>query len=107
MTRHRYIDGVVTLDLNRDACIGCGICTQVCPHAVFRIEEKKAQLTDRDACMECGACARNCPVGAIAVRTGVGCAYAVIVGALTGTEPRCDCAESSQGSQGAQGADCC
>lgn len=106
MTRHRYIDGVVSLKLNRDACIGCQTCERVCPHAVFRIEQRKAYLADRDACMECGACARNCPVGALSVRSGVGCAYAVIVGALTGTEPRCDCPAPS-GDSSADETSCC
>jgi hypothetical protein len=41
--------------------------------------------------MECGACAMNCAPGAITVRAGVGCAAAVITGALRGTEPTCDC----------------
>ncbi|MCK5737482.1 MAG: hypothetical protein KAH21_13440 [Spirochaetaceae bacterium] len=41
--------------------------------------------------MECGACKRNCPVGALAVREGVGCASAIIIGSLKGTEPQCGC----------------
>ncbi|MFQ6038100.1 MAG: 4Fe-4S binding protein, partial [Candidatus Aminicenantales bacterium] len=32
--------------------------------------------------MECGACARNCPSGAISVRAGVGCAYALLMSEL-------------------------
>jgi hypothetical protein len=43
--------------------------------------------------MECGACALNCPVQAISVTPGVGCAVAVIQGALRGTEPCCDCSQ--------------
>jgi ferredoxin len=35
-------------------------------------------VVDRDACLECGACARNCAAGALSVRAGVGCAYAII-----------------------------
>jgi ferredoxin len=60
------------------------MCTEVCPHGVFTIENGKAQIVDRDACMECGACARNCEVEAITVKSGVGCATAVIIAALRG-----------------------
>jgi NAD-dependent dihydropyrimidine dehydrogenase PreA subunit len=87
----RYLANVVTLALDEEKCTGCGMCTAVCPHAVFRIEERKAQIVDRDACMECGACAKNCPAEAISVEAGVGCAAAIIIGALTGTEATCDC----------------
>lgn len=34
--------------------------------------------------MECGACQQNCPGKAILVESGVGCATAMIVAALTG-----------------------
>ncbi len=78
--KQKYLSDVVTLELDVDTCIGCGTCTQVCPHGVFIVENKKARITDRDACMECGACAMNCPVAAISVRSGVGCAVAVIKG---------------------------
>jgi len=51
---------------------------EVCPHAVFGVQNGRVTLQDRDACMECGACAKNCPTSAIQVRAGVGCAYAVL-----------------------------
>ncbi|HDQ44765.1 MAG TPA: 4Fe-4S dicluster domain-containing protein [bacterium] len=88
----RYLKNVTTLALDISKCTGCGMCAEVCPHAVFRIEGRKAVIEDRDACMECGACARNCAPGALSVRAGVGCAAAVIAGKLRGTEnPACGC----------------
>ncbi len=77
MSGLRYLDDVVTLELNIGLCTGCGMCTEVCPHGVFVIENK-AVITDRDACIECGACVLNCPAGALSVETGVGCAAAVL-----------------------------
>ena len=70
----RYLEETVTLQFDEALCNGCGMCTRVCPHAVFALVEKRAVLVDRGACMECGACARNCELGAIQVRAGVGCA---------------------------------
>lgn len=87
----RYLEGVSTLKLDRQVCIGCGLCVAVCPHGVFSVEEEKARILDLDRCMECGACARNCPVAALSVKAGVGCASAIIYGWLTGKEPSCDC----------------
>lgn len=87
----RYLKDVVTLELDRETCIGCGRCVEVCPHRVFMLKDGKAYLVDRDACMECGACAVNCPVAVITVQSGVGCAYAIVKGKLKGTEPDCGC----------------
>jgi NAD-dependent dihydropyrimidine dehydrogenase PreA subunit len=81
----RYLESAVTLQFDPDRCNGCAMCTQVCPHAVFVMEDKRAVLADRGACMECGACARNCEMGAITVRVGVGCAAGVINDALRST----------------------
>lgn len=91
MNKLRYIENVVTLKLDREKCTGCGICLQVCPRAVFEMNDQKAFIKDKDACMECGACAKNCPSNAISVNSGVGCADAIIKGALTGKEPSCGC----------------
>jgi NAD-dependent dihydropyrimidine dehydrogenase PreA subunit len=89
MRREIYLKDVVTLELARDKCTGCGMCVSVCPHEVFELRDKKAVIINRDACMECGACAKNCPVGAISVHSGVGCANAIIRGSLKGTAPCC------------------
>lgn len=87
----RYLSGVATLRLDAALCNGCGLCTQVCPHGVFALEERKARIKELDRCMECGACARNCPAAALSVSAGVGCAEAIVRGWLTGTAPSCDC----------------
>ena len=90
---HKYLKNVVTLSLNNEKCTGCGKCTEVCPHGVFDISERKAQIVKRDLCMECGACALNCPGKAIGVNAGVGCAAAFIFSWFTGKEPACGCSD--------------
>ena len=76
--------GSNTLQYDPELCINCGMCSNVCPHAVFASGERVAQLVRRETCMECGACQRNCPAHAITVDSGVGCAAAMIRAALTG-----------------------
>ncbi|MCK5000415.1 MAG: 4Fe-4S binding protein, partial [Anaerohalosphaera sp.] len=78
MRKLRYLDNVVTLELDPEKCVGCQMCVTVCPHRVFAMNGSKAQIIDRDGCMECGACAANCPVQAISVTPGVGCASYII-----------------------------
>jgi NAD-dependent dihydropyrimidine dehydrogenase PreA subunit len=68
----RYIDDVSTLVLDEKKCIGCSLCTEVCPQAVFEMRNSKAKFRDLDGCMECGACVNNCPSNAIEVNPGVG-----------------------------------
>ena len=97
-----YLKNVVTLQLDQEKCIGCGMCLEVCPHSVFKLGVKKAIIQARDACMECGACAKNCPVQAVTVKTGVGCAYGIALGKLRGTKPTCGCEESDE-----EGSSCC
>ena len=89
-----YLSNVVTLDLDPEKCTGCRMCTFVCPHEVFVVENRKARIVQKDRCMECGACEKNCPDQAISVRSGVGCASGIINGLLRGTEPTCDCGSS-------------
>ncbi|MFH1138895.1 MAG: mercury methylation ferredoxin HgcB [Pseudomonadota bacterium] len=78
MEKFRYIKGVATLKLDREACVGCGECTAVCPHGVLALEERKVRVRDADGCIECGACALNCATGALTVTPGVGCAAYII-----------------------------
>ncbi|MDQ7793606.1 MAG: mercury methylation ferredoxin HgcB [bacterium] len=80
--KDRYLRNVVTLRFDAARCDGCGLCLEVCPRQVFAREGKAIAIVDRDACMECGACARNCHRGAVTVRAGVGCAYAILMSRL-------------------------
>ncbi len=97
-----------TLAYNREKCIGCKLCTIVCPHGVFRMDGGKAEMIGADRCMECGACQLNCPSGAIEVESGVGCASAMIIAALTGRKESeccgpsvpCECETGCDGKNG-------
>ena len=95
MKGQTYLKDVVTLKLDIDKCIGCGMCAEVCPHRVFQMKDDKVRIVEKDLCMECGACSGNCPVNAIEVKSGVGCATAVINGFLRKSEPDCDCGSGS------------
>lgn len=96
--KQQYLKNVVTLELDSGKCTGCGMCLEVCPHQLLRMESGKAYIANRDGCMECGACARNCPAGAITVRAGVGCAAAIVAGKLRGKAPCCGEPEEGSGS---------
>ncbi len=87
----KYLANVASLNLHTEKCTGCGMCIEVCPHAVLTIRQKKAVITDKDLCMECSACVNNCPFGALSVDKGVGCATALINSMVSGGEPTCGC----------------
>lgn len=110
-----YLKDVVTLKLEQKKCVGCGMCLYVCPHAVLSLTNGKIDIANRDACMECGACARNCPAEALHVRSGVGCATAVINAMLGRKSSSCCCVadleeksgDLSETSPGASRPGCC
>ncbi len=101
----RYVSNSSSLHLDRQTCVGCGLCIDVCPHGVFEMDGGLARVVDEEACMECGACALNCPVSAIEARSGVGCADAVLTSTFRGGEPRCCCAEDETEDEEQRG--CC
>jgi Pyruvate/2-oxoacid:ferredoxin oxidoreductase delta subunit/bacterioferritin-associated ferredoxin len=45
-------------------CVGCGICTKVCPSLAITVVDRKATVS-LDDCRGCGACNQRCPVYAI------------------------------------------
>jgi ferredoxin len=87
-----YLKNVVTLQFDKTKCNGCRMCIEVCPHAVFKMENRKAKIVNRDRCMECGACQKNCAQVAIQVQAGVGCAAAVI-SSIGKEEVSCGCSD--------------
>ena len=99
--RLEYLKNVSSIRIKSpEKCTGCAMCTEVCPHQVLAIVDKKVRVVRRDACMECGACKKNCPAGVIEVKTGVGCAAAIIQGMLTNSEPTCGCSTNGKKTTG-------
>ncbi len=47
-----------------DNCIGCGICTNVCPEGRIHLENQKAFYGEEN-CQMCMACIHHCPTNAI------------------------------------------
>jgi NAD-dependent dihydropyrimidine dehydrogenase PreA subunit len=104
----RYLKNGESLVFDAEKCAGCGDCVDVCPHAVWEIADRKARILDRSLCMECGACARNCPEAAIKVKTGVGCAAAVISGMIRGKPATCGCGDGkAKADKAASSGSCC
>jgi NAD-dependent dihydropyrimidine dehydrogenase PreA subunit len=110
MAELRYLEDVVTLQLDVDKCTGCQVCTQVCPHGVFVMDGNRARVVDRGACMECGACRLNCAFDAIKVESGVGCAAAIIASYFRRGEVACGPAGADADADsggGSSGGVCC
>ena len=50
--------------INRDRCVGCGMCRLHCNNNGVRIIARKAEIIE-DNCVGCGYCIAYCPMGAI------------------------------------------
>ncbi len=52
--------------VNMDLCIGCGLCSELCPK-VFELKDDKAWVKDAKACdsCDCQQAVDSCPVQAI------------------------------------------
>ena len=53
--------------IDRDTCIGCGMCVKNCNNNGVRVIDRKAVI-DEDKCLGCGHCFAFCPKGAIQCR---------------------------------------
>ena len=48
-----------------DDCIGCGVCTSVCPHGSWKVIDGHSVANGE--CENCLACVHNCPKKAISI----------------------------------------
>ncbi len=57
--------------VDKEKCIGCGACVNVCPAGAISLSAGQAGMDDDKAkidsnkCVDCGRCAQVCPQGAI------------------------------------------
>jgi len=52
------------LEINKELCLGCGLCIQVCPQGAINLIWDKAEI-DARRCNSCYQCLNICPQGAI------------------------------------------
>jgi electron transfer flavoprotein alpha subunit len=54
------------LRIDSDACIGCGVCEEVCSFGAIRVGEEGYAVVD-DSCTLCGTCVDSCEAGALTI----------------------------------------
>jgi len=47
--------------MQREDCIGCGCCVEICPFAAWRQNPDEPPQLDRERCLGCGLCVGHCP----------------------------------------------
>lgn len=55
---------IITAVVEAQACIGCGVCIDMCPMSALALVEQKA-VVNPELCTACGVCAEECAFGAI------------------------------------------
>jgi NADH:ubiquinone oxidoreductase subunit F (NADH-binding)/(2Fe-2S) ferredoxin/Pyruvate/2-oxoacid:ferredoxin oxidoreductase delta subunit len=59
---------LLSYHIHPDKCIGCTLCSKVCPVSSISGEVKKAHGIDQEKCIRCGACFTKCKFKAIEKR---------------------------------------
>lgn len=55
----------MSISIEKDKCIGCGLCTEACPGNLLILKNNRAVIRDVRDCWGCTACVKACPRDAI------------------------------------------
>lgn len=55
----------MSIEINADKCLHCGLCVGSCPKNAMFLREVEIEINDD--CINCEICVRLCPVGALSM----------------------------------------
>lgn len=76
--------GAIWPVLEKDDCIGCGLCAKSCTEGAIAMDDAKRPVFTGDNCLYCGDCVKVCPTGAWQVEKK---GYTVRIGGKWGRRP--------------------
>lgn len=56
---------MIKIEVNKEACIRCSKCVNICPDTIFCNEEGEITTQNEESCIGCGHCVSVCPASAI------------------------------------------
>jgi NAD-dependent dihydropyrimidine dehydrogenase PreA subunit len=55
------------IEINKNKCIACGLCVDICPNKLLFIEGNKCKVKNEKKCDKSKGCEIVCPTGAIKI----------------------------------------